>query len=284
MNHQKRKTKKQIQALLCALVILSLCIIGLYVKYWDRSVKDQPSAIPEQDVQTTVSEVLPFLNIEETRPQFALPFCEKKNCIEVDVQSLQTQETWINQWIADSQSRVIQDQIGLKQVMTVQQAIDAYVRQSDAWQSQFSQYLPYELHLQTRIAAQRNQYVLLQIIVNSKQEEVSVKDRGYFFVADRKAQRKLSILDVIEPSKQQALNQYIQEKYSAWLAEQSHEVKQAAPKKLYWGQNDWFFDEEGLGIHYRASEITPNGTQLDIYLSKQQTEQILKQDIFAKMF
>lgn len=278
------KTKKKLQAILCALVILGLCALGLYFKYLHHPSNHQQSATAQQEVPTAKAEVLPFLNIEEKALSVALPFCEKKNCIEVDVQSIQTQDKWINQWIADSQSRVIQDQIGLKQVMSVQQAIDAYVRQSDAWQSQFSQYLPYELHLQTRIAAQRNQYVLMQIIVNSKQENVTVKDRGYLFVADRQANRKLSILDVIEPTKQQELNQYIQDKYTVWLNEQSHEVKQAAPKKLYWGQNDWFFDEEGIGIHYRASEITPNGAQLDIYLSKEQTQKIVKAEVFQKMF
>ncbi|NHB56496.1 hypothetical protein G9F32_00395 [Acinetobacter sp. 194] len=263
-----------------AITILSFCGVSLltYCSLHENDT-DQNSAHP-----TERADILPYLDIKEIKPNYALPFCEKKNCIEIDIQSLNTQEGWVNQWIADSQSRVIQDQIGLKQVMTLQQAIDAYVRKSDLWQEKLTQYLPYELHMQTRIAAQRNQYVLLQIIVNSKQEEVIVKDRGYFFVADRKTQKKVSILDVINPKQQNELNRIVQEHYSQWLAQQSAEVKKTAPKKLYWGQNDWFFDNEGLGIHYRASEITEKGTQLDIYLTKAQTQKILKPEVYQKMF
>ena len=271
-------SKYQIKMIAFGICILSFCGLGFL------SCQSKKTDQPHEETEQQQAEVLPFLNIQETKPDYALPFCEKKNCIEVDIQTLKTQEGWINQWIADSQSRVIQDQIGMKQVMSLQQAIDAYVRKSDLWQEKLSQYLPYELHVQTRIASQRNQYVLLQIIVNSKQEDVTVKDRGYFFVADRKTQKKLSILDVIDPKKQNTLNTLVQDKYAEWLAQQESDVKKIAPTKLYWGQNDWFFDDEGIGIHYRASEIIKEGTQLDIYLTKEQTQAILKPEVFHKMF
>ncbi len=35
-------------------------------------------------------------------------------------------------------------------------------------------------YIRTRIASQRNQYVLLQLALDSKQEEVTIKDRYYF--------------------------------------------------------------------------------------------------------
>lgn len=229
-------------------------------------------------------DILPFLNIQEAKATYAVPFCEKKNCIEIDIQTIQTQDAWMNQWIVKSQSQVIQDQIGLKQTMTLQQAVDAYVKQSDQWQQEFIKNKAYALHLSTRIAAQRNQYVLLQVIVNSTQAEVTVKDRGYFFVADRQAQKKLGILDILQPDQQNAMNEIVQTQYAAWLKQQTAEVKKIAPKKLYWGQNDWFFDGEGIGIHYRASEIVKDGAQLDLYLTKAQTQMMLKPEIFQKMF
>ena len=230
------------------------------------------------------SDVLPFLNIQEAKAKYAVPFCEKKNCIEIDIQTIQTQDIWVNQWIGKSQSQVIQDQIGLKQAMTLQQAVDAYIKQSDQYQQEFIKNKAYELHLSTRIAAQRNQFVLLQLIVNSKQAEVTVKDRGYFFVADRQAKKKLGILDILQSAQQKNMNEIVQTQYAAWLKQQTAEVKKSAPKKLYWGQNDWFFDGEGIGIHYRASEIVKDGTQLDLYLTKSQTKMILKPEIFQKMF
>ena len=80
------------------------------------------------------------------------------------------------------------------------------------------------------------------------------------------------------------MNTLVQEAYAKWLKEQDVTVRAAAPKKLYWGQADWFFDQEGIGLHYRTHEIVKDGKQLDIYLSKQQTQQVLKAEIYQHMF
>ncbi len=67
-------------------------------------------------------------------------------------------------------------------------------------------------------------------------------------------------------------------------SKEDSDVKKRAPEKLFWGQTDWFFDGVGVGLHYRASEIIADGTQLDIYLTKQPTQQILKADVYQNMF
>ena len=261
-----------------------LCLSTLLLVACD-SKKDQKNSDTQQGkTQQEVAEVLPYLNIQETKADYALPFCEKKNCIEIDIQTIKTQDEWLNQWIANNQSNVIQAQIDTKQNMTLQQAINAFVKKSDVWQAEFPKNKAFELHMQTRMASQRNQYVLLQISINTLQADVSIKERQYFFVADRKLKKALSILEVIQPKQQNLLNNWVQVKYQEWLEKQDVDVQKQAPKKLYWGQADWFFDGEGIGLHYRASEIVKEGTQLDIYLSKEQTKQILKTDVYQQMF
>ena len=140
------------------------------------------------------------------------------------------------------------------------------------------------MQITTRIAAQRNQYLLLQLALNSTQEEMTVKDRHYFFVADRKQKKGIRVLEIIQPQQQEILNEWVQKAYQKWLEEQPDEARKSAPKKLYWGQADWFFDGEGVGLHYRTHEIVEKGEQLDIYLTKAQTKQILKPDIYRLMF
>ena len=54
------------------------------------------------------------------------------------------------------------------------------MKKSDEWQDKYSKNRAYELHIRTRIASQRNQYVLLQLALDSKQEEITIKDRYYF--------------------------------------------------------------------------------------------------------
>jgi hypothetical protein len=230
------------------------------------------------------AEVLPFLNMKEAKADYALPFCEKKNCIDVDIQTIKTQDTWLNTWIAKNQANVIQQQIEQNKNLTLQQAVNAYVKKSDEWQDKYSKNKAYELRLTTRIASQRNQYVLLQIGVDTQQEDIAVKDRFYFFVADRKLQKNLTVLDVIQKNQQNELNNIIQTHYQQWIEKQSMEVKKQVPKKLYWGQADWFFDGEGIGLHYRANEISKDAPQLDIYLTTEQSKQILQSEIYQQMF
>ncbi|MBP8006478.1 MAG: hypothetical protein KAZ18_06245 [Acinetobacter sp.] len=249
-----------------------------------KNESDSAETIESKTAKTEKAEILPYLNIQESKAKYALPFCEKKNCIDVDIQTIKTQDEWLNTWIERNQAMVIQQQIELKQSMTLQQAINAYVKKSDEWQDKYSENKAYALHLNTRMASQRNQYVLLQVGVDTKQEDIEVKDRYYFFVADRKLQKHLTVLDVIQKKQQSAMHDVIQVHYQKWIEQQSIEVKKQVPKTLYWGQADWFFDGEGIGLHYRANEISKDAPQLDIYFTAEQTKQMLQADIYQQMF
>ena len=266
------------------LILISILLLVACDSKQEQSKKNSQEQAVSEPIQVENPDVLPYLDMQETKADYALPFCEKKNCIEIEIQTIKTQDTWLNKWIETHQAWVIQNQVGLNQEMTLQQAVNAYIKKSDAWEAEFPKNKAYELHMQTRIASQRNQYVLLQVSVDTKQAEVSVKARQYLYVADRKLKKNLTILDVIQPQKQNALNNLIQQKYQEWLDQQDMLVKKSAPKKLFWGQSDWFFDGEGIGLHYRAGEISEDAPQFDIYLDKAQTQQMLKPDVFQKMF
>lgn len=276
--------KKTVIALLVAVIILILAICLFVWKRTQPSSSSQTKLASTQTQHIEKAEVLPFLNLQQVKADYALPFCEKKNCIDVDIQTIKTQDAWLNEWIAKSQAKVIQDQIDLKKDLSLQQAINAYVKKSDEWQDKYSKNRAYELHLHTRIASQRNQYVLLQLGLDTKQEELTIKDRYYFFVADRKLHKSLALLDVLQKDQQTTVHQMVQVAYQDWLKKQTADIKKEAPKTLYWGQADWFFDGEGIGLHYQANQITKEAPQLDIYLSKEQTKKILQPEVYEQMF
>ena len=254
----------------------SILLIAILLTACHQSQKDESKT-------TESAQKLPFLTLKNEQAKYALPFCEKKECIDIDIQTINTQDTWLNSWIEKQQSKVIQAQIELKQNLTLQQAVDAYIKKSDTWQQEFSQNHAYQLHLNTRIASQRHQYVLLQLSTNTKQAEVDIQDRQYFAVADRLKQKSLTILDVILPQKQHVLDAMIQAHYQKWIKQQTALVQEKVPKKLYWGQADWFFDSEGIGLHYRSNEIVDGGQQLDIYLDVEQTKQVLQPEVLHEI-
>ncbi|HCJ6408047.1 TPA: hypothetical protein NU643_000618 [Acinetobacter baumannii] len=277
-------SKKTIIALVVAAIALILAICVFVWKKPQSSSSSQENSASTQDHPVEKAEVLPYLNLTETKASYAVPFCEKKNCIDVDIQTIKTQDAWLNSWIEKNQAKVIQAQIYLKKDLSLQQAINAYVKKSDEWQDKYSKNRAYELHIRTRIASQRNQYVLLQLALDSKQEEITIKDRYYFFVADRKLHKNLTLLDVLKKDQQPTVHQIVQTAYQDWLKKQTADVKKQAPKTLYWGQADWFFDGEGVGLHYQANQITKDAPQLDIYLTTEQTKKILQPQVYEQMF
>ena len=101
------------------MVYLGAILSGMFL----LSACDSSQQNKNADEQTSIfqkdqAEVLPYLNIKQQAADIALPFCENKNCIELEVQTLNTQDAWLNSWIAKNQAMVIQDQIGLKQNMS----------------------------------------------------------------------------------------------------------------------------------------------------------------------
>lgn len=243
------------------------------------------SPAPENQQQVEASSnKLPTLVIQQQAAQYRMPTCQGDNCTALNLQTIQTQDPWVSQWITQQLTRVLDQQIGENQSLNLQQAVDAYVKKSLSWQHEFNKNKAYQLDLSTQIVMQQQQYVLLNISLDSQQGDTAVQERQYFYVADRGQQKSLSLSDVIEPKQQKRFNKIIQVQYQAWLKAQHSVLQALAPKQLDWQQANWFFDAEGIGLHFRANDLSVNGTAFSIYLNKQQTQKVLQPAIFKQMF
>ena len=247
--------------------------------------KDVEAKITEVELVEESAVVLPYLDAKIEPAAFVMPKCKSKNCLKLEIQSLNTQDPWLNTWLAGRQAHVLMQQIGQEtKDLSLQQAINRYAAASQDWQQQYRHNPAFELSMSSEIAYQKNAIVLLKVQVNSHQAETKITDRLYFFVADRNTQKNLSLEDVIAPTQVQALQQILDQDYKQWLDKQEVDVKTAAPKHLAWQTAEWFYDQEGIGLHFQAGKITPTAEQLDIYLDTQQTQQVLKPTLFKLLF
>lgn len=243
---------------------------------------DQP--ITSDNTPAQPSNTLTSLQIQSKPADYALPFCEKKNCLTIDIQSVVTQQLEVNQWIEKQQSYVIQQLIDSDQNLTLQEAVNAYVKKSDTWQAEDKKNKSYQLNIMTRVASQRQQYLLIQFIVNAVQGETHIKNQKYFVVLDRQQQKKVSLLDLLKTDHQHKLNEIIQIYYQEWKAKQVESVQEKLPEKVYWGQTDWFFDQEGIGLHYRKGQIGEDSPAFDLYLTPEQGKAVLQESIYHTLF
>jgi hypothetical protein len=223
--------------------------------------------MPASSVQAS-----PTFEATPLRATYHVARCQKKACAEIEIYTLHSASPWFDQWLLAHLAKVIQQQHTLEATPTntslsLQQAVNRYAKQSAAWQQDFVQNQPYDLQIKSSIAVQQHPYVLLQVAVDSEQ-----------------AKQHVALADVIAPAQQAAFSQWLQQQYRRWLKDQSKAVQMTAPKQLQWKSVDWFFDQEGIGLHYRANEIVADSVSLDIYLSKAQTQTWLKPQVYAQMF
>lgn len=233
----------------------------------------------------TNPDVLPYLNERDVLLPLTDVGCKKRSCEHMELQSLETVDQALNQHIEAWLAMILQDLLGEEhKSLSLHEALRQYVQKSNHWQAEFALNQPYQLDLSMKIAYQRNQYVLLQSIVNAKQEELRIEDRGYFSVFDRKQKKPLQLVDILADPQLKNFESILQAEYQKWLKEQSKEVKLLAPKSLNWKQQEWFFDGQGIGVHYQANQIAKGAKQLDIFLSPAQTKQLLRPAVYQKMF
>ena len=249
--------------------------------------QQNPSSAAQQTPASS-AEAIPHFEATPRRAKYSVARCNKKACAEIEIYTLRSADPWFDQWLSGHLAQVIQQQVAVpvaaNKPLSLQQAVNVYAKHSAAWQHEFVQNQAYTLQLNSSIAAQHWPYVLLQVAVDSEQGDRSVKQRLYFDVLNLQSKQHLALGDVIAPAQHTAMDQWLQQQYQHWLKDQTKAVQITAAKKLSWKNVDWFFDQEGIGLHYRANEIVADSASLDIYLSKAQTQAWLKPSVYAQMF
>ncbi len=102
--------------------VVIICLSGC-----DRESKkepDQQSAAESEAAAQTDPDVLPYLNIQEQAGQSGTCHFVKIKIVSIwNIQTLIRLIPWLNRWIEKKQATVIQDQVGFKQDMSLQQAV-----------------------------------------------------------------------------------------------------------------------------------------------------------------
>lgn len=264
-------------------VLCAGCIVlALGVYFWSKE-PIKPSSTSSKLAKDKI--LLTPVKTQTAWVDIKKPICKAKTCARIHIQILKTDQAWLNTWVNQNIAVVLQEQLKQKvEPLTLQTALDQYVKQSRQWQTQYSRNRPYELDISTKLIYQKNQYVLLQIVLNAKQEELTIKNRSYLHVADREQKKTVMLKEIIQPQQLSQFSVWVQAAYQKWLTEQSQAVQKEAPKQLDWQEADWFFDQEGVGLHYRGNQISEHADQFDLYLSSDQTKAVLQTQIYQKMF
>lgn len=252
----------------------------------EAETKLQPQLIQHAAVlqeMSTTEPVLIHLDAVAQMAKVVIPECSGSACVDLKIHSLHSQDTWFNDWVSQAQAQVLLQELGLQTSnLSLQQAVNRYAKASQQWSEQHSSHQPYQLQLMTQLGYQKNGYVLLQIRVDRQQADEQVKDRIYFFIADRNTQKTLKLQHILVQNQTKTMDKILHQYYQKWLQSQQSELK--LPKKLIWQDAEWFYDTQGIGLHFRSGMLAKQSPQLDIYLTAEQSQRVLKPELYQTLF
>lgn len=257
--------------------LLSLIgVYGLVVAMSGCAPKDVEQSKDEQYLQEQEEEQgYPVLIAVPKSADYGLPFCEKQYCLEVEIFSFKSQDKWFNAYVDHKISDLIRKELGLSQKLSLQQAVNEFVRFSDEWQEDNTNQ-PWSVFIQPRVVLQQNEIAILQVQTEYVLGDRTIEPQHFYEVLDRKAKQPVRLYDIVKEESRLQFGQFLQQYYQQWLSEQSSTA--GFPEKIYWASQDWFIDEDGIAIYYRVKDLNPkaSGENLTIYLSKADTEAWIK--------
>jgi hypothetical protein len=90
---------------------LMVSLIG-YCPCWLHAQKESDQKAEQEKVGIhTIKQDFTLFGYSESKAKYALPFCEKKNCIDIDIQSIQTKDSGLIAGLTKT-GNVVQAQIG----------------------------------------------------------------------------------------------------------------------------------------------------------------------------
>jgi hypothetical protein len=229
---------------------------------------------------------------------YALPFCEDEYCIDVEVFGFKSKDQWFNDFVKQQSADLIRQQVGISQKLSLQRAVNEFVQRSDAWretqlaENKHAKPQAWSMYIKPRVAMQQGEMALLIISTSYQLGDEAVPEQQYFYVVDRKAKRSWRLYDAINENSRVSFTHFVQAQYEAWRKEVStnlsDEDQAKLPTKIYWANQDWFFDEQGVAIYYRFNDLceeceATNGKDFTIYLNPTQSQQWIKAPLLKQL-
>lgn len=257
---------------------------------------DTTSHQQDQFEQQAHSQGYPVLIATPVSAAYSLPFCEKKYCSDIEIFSFQSQDQWFNQFTEQQIADLIRKRLGLTQQLNLQHAVNAFVQQSDAWLDQQQQLQNHHnknntgywhLYIQPKVVMQQHEITIILIDTEMQLGEDKPSEQRYFYVLDRKQQQRIRLYDLVKEQARMSFNDEIQHQYQKWKTEQPQtadsELK-PLPEKIFWANQDWFFDHQGIAVVYRGEDLArPDAKGFTFYLSPEQSEAWIKAEQLQRL-
>lgn len=222
---------------------------------------EQKTTAPEPVIEVQQVQTAGDIIAKKEPVKYTLPVCEGKECPEVDIQRLETNKPWINQFL-DRKILTLSNLQFSEEVpkpTTIQANLDRFVASAKQDAIARGQPVAYSLQVAPEFLGQRGQVAMFKIITAYYTGGAHGGASDNYYNLDLKQKKQLTLNDIVLPDQQQKLRDQLYVQFSEWVKKDDSKVnleeyEQTWPFTL---TENFSFTETGLLFSYGQYEIGP---------------------------
>ncbi len=199
--------------------------------------------------------------VKKEPAQYTLPVCEGKDCPEVDIQRLETNKPWINQFLDRKILTLSNLQFSeeIAKPTTIQANLDRFVAAAKQDAIARGQPVAYSLQVDPEFLGQRGQVASFKIITAYYTGGAHGGASDNYYNLDLKQKKQLMLNDIVLPDQQQKLRDQLYMQFTEWVKKDDSKVNLAEYEQTwpFTLTENFSFTDTGLLFSYGQYEIGP---------------------------
>ncbi|RYY80272.1 MAG: DUF3298 domain-containing protein [Moraxellaceae bacterium] len=201
------------------------------------------------------------LDVKVLKASYNLPACSGEGCVQVDIQRLQTNKPWINQFLDQKILALSNVQLSEKQptLTTLQANVDRFVQAAKQDSIARGAPVPYTMQVTPEFLGEKGDIGLFKISAAFYSGGAHGSAFDNYYNLDLKQKKQLQLADLLLPEQQPKLYELVHQQYADWVKQNDlsadlSKYEQDWPFKL---TDNFTFSEDGLVLAYGQYEIGP---------------------------
>ena len=225
-----------------------------------KDTEQKPSPV-EAVIQAEQVQASGDVMVKKEPAQYTLPVCEGKDCPEVDIQRLETNKPWINQFLDRKILTLSNLQFSeeIAKPTTIQANLDRFVAAAKQDAIARGQPVAYSLQVDPEFLGQRGQVASFKIITAYYTGGAHGGASDNYYNLDLKQKKQLMLNDIVLPDQQQKLRDQLYMQFTEWVKKDDSKVNLAEYEQTwpFTLTENFSFTDTGLLFSYGQYEIGP---------------------------
>ena len=201
------------------------------------------------------------LNAKTMKANYVLPACEGDGCPQVDIQRLETDKPWINQFLDQKILELSNVQLSEQpaKLTTLQANVDRFVQAAKQDSIARGAPVPYTMQITPEFLGEKGNTALFKLSAAFYTGGAHGSALDNYYTLDLKQKKQLRLADIMLAEQQPKLHELVHQQYADWVKQNDlsadlAKYEQDWPFKL---TDNFTFGSEGLVFSYGQYEIGP---------------------------